>query len=72
MADGRPPAPDPPPVMLPVVPPVPPVQLPVPPAQPIVQSAQPIQPGPVPQLNRLHFRPELAGKPDEDVKSTSS
>ena len=72
MADGRPPVPQPPPH----VPPAPPVKLPapltqliVPPAQPIAPPAKPIQPAPVPQLNWSHFKPEFAGKPDEDVKA---
>ena len=42
--------------------PVPPVQLPAPPAQPI-------QPGPMPQLNWSHFKPEFTGKPDEDAEA---
>ena len=42
----------------------PPVQLPAPPAQLIVPPTQPIQPAPMPQL-----KPELAGKPDEDVEA---
>ena len=65
MADGGPPAPQPPPVIPPVIPPVPPVQLPVPPAQPIVPPTKPIQQAPMPQLNWLHFKSEFAGKPDE-------
>ena len=44
------------------------VQLPAPPTQPIVQPTQPIQPGPMPQLNWSHFKPEFSGKPDEDVE----
>ena len=68
-----PPAPPPlaPPVPAPVVPPgqlpIPPIQLIVPPAQPI--PTQPIQPAHVPQLNRSHFKPEFAGKPDEDAEA---
>ena len=69
MADGAPPAPPAPPPV------IPPVQLHlyllynhiVPPAQPI--PTQPIQPAHVPQLNWLHFKPEFAGKPDEDVEA---
>ena len=45
---------------------VPLIQPPVPPAQPI--PAQPIQPAHVPRLNWSHFKPEFAGKPDEDAK----
>ena len=52
-----------------MVPPVPPVQPPAPPSQPIVQPTQPIQPAPMPQLNWSHFKPEFAGKPDEDVEA---
>ena len=52
-----------------MVPPVPTVQLFVSPAQPIVPPTQPIQPGVVPQLNWSHFKPEVAGKPDEDVEA---
>ena len=43
-----------------------PVQPAVPPAQPIFP---PVQPGPVPPLNWSHFKPEFAGKPDEDVEA---
>ena len=56
-------------VICPVVHPVPPVQLPEPPAQPIVLPIQPMQPVPKPQLNWFHFKPEFAGKPDEDVET---
>ena len=39
------------------------------PAMPPVQPAAPsIQPGPLPQLNWSHFKPEFAGKPDEDAE----
>ena len=69
MTDGGPPAPQPPPIIPPVVPPVPPVQALAPPAQPIIPPIQPIQPAPVPQLNWSHFKPEFAGKPDEDVEA---
>ena len=68
MADAGPPAPP-----SPSVPPAPqapalqptPVQPPVPPNQPI--PTQPIQH--MPQLNWSHFKPEFAGKPDEDAES---
>ena len=65
MADGRPPAPQPPPAApaQPVSPSAPPTQLPVPPAQP------PALPGPVPQLHWSHFKLEFAGKPDEDAEA---
>ena len=70
MADGGPPAPQPPPVIPPAIPTVPPVQLPAPSAQPVVPAAQPVvstvQPGPLSHLNWSHFKPEFAGKPDED------
>ena len=69
MADGGPPAPQPDPVIPPLVPPTPPVQLPAPPAQPIVPPIQPIQPAPVPQLNWSHFKPKSVGKPDKDVEA---
>ena len=62
MEDGGPPALQPSPVVPPVVPIVPLVQLPVPPAQPI-------QPAPMTQLNWSHVKPELAGKPKEDVET---
>ena len=65
MAVGRPPAPQPHPVVPPVVPPVPPVQ---PPTQPIVLPVQLIQPDPMPQLHWSLFKPEFTGKPDEDQK----
>ena len=75
MADGRPPTPQPFPVMPPVVPPAPLVQLPappeqliVPPAQPIVPPAQPIQTASMLQLNLSYFKPEFTGKPDEDAE----
>ena len=64
MADEEPPVPQPPPFILPVVPLVPPVQLPAPSAQSIVQPRYPIQPGPMPQLNWSHFKPEFVCKPD--------
>ena len=38
----------------------------VPPGQP---AAPPVQPGPIPQLNWSHFKPEFTGKPDEDVET---
>ena len=59
MADGGPPTPQP--------PPIPPVTTAVPPApltQPLIWAAQP---GPVPQLNWSHFKPEFVGKPGEDA-----
>ena len=45
-------------------PPAPPVQPAVPPVQPAIP---PVQPGPMPQLNWSNFKPEFAGKPDEDA-----
>ena len=39
---------------------------PAPPAQP---AAPPVQPGPVPQLNWSHFKPEFADKSDKDVEA---
>ena len=73
MADRGPPTPQPPPVIPHVVPPVPPMQMPVPPEQPDIPHAQPVvpqvQPGPVPILNRSHFKPEFTGKPDEDAEA---
>ena len=75
MADGRPPAP-PEPQPSPIISPTPPMQLPVPSTQLIVphtqsiaSPAQPIQPAPMPQLNWLHFKPEFAGKPEEDAEA---
>ena len=72
MADGGPPAPQPPPV----VPLAPPVQIPTPPAHLIVPAAQPIaspieliQPAPMQQLHWSHFKPKFTGKPDEDVEA---
>ena len=67
MADGGPPAPQPPPVVLPVVP-CSPVQLSASPAQPIIPGAQPIQPDAMPQLNWSHFKYEFPGKPDKAVE----
>ena len=52
-----------------MVTPVPPVKLAAPSAQPIVPPTQPIQPGPMPQLNWSHLKPEFAGKPHEDVEA---
>ena len=69
MADGRPPAPQPPPGIPSVVPAAPPVQLPAPPAQLVVPPTQPIQPTHMPQLNWAHFKPEFTGKPDRDVEA---
>ena len=54
MADGRPPAPQQPPVLPPVVLPAPPVKPPVPPAQLIILLTHPLQ-APMPQLNWSHF-----------------
>ena len=64
MADGGPPAPQPPHVTPPVLPATPPMQLPASPTQMIVPPAQLIQPGPVPQLNWLCFKPKFVGKTD--------
>ena len=69
MADKGSPAPQPPYIIPLLVPPVPPVQLPAPLAQPIVPPTQPIEPGPMPQLNSSYFKPEFADKPDEDVEA---
>ena len=61
MADGEAPT-----VQPPLVgPPVQPVVPSAPPTQPVVQPAQS---GQVPQLNWSHFKPEFAGKPDEDAE----
>ena len=72
MADRGPPAHLPPPVIPPAVCPVPPVPPPAPPAQHAVPPTQPdvppVQPGPMPQLNWSHFKPEFAGKPEEDLE----
>ena len=43
-----------------------PVVLPAPPAQPLVPRAQP---GTLLQLNWSHFKPEFAGKLDEDAEA---
>ena len=71
MAYGGPPAPQLPPVIPPVIPSVPPVQPVAPPAQPAVPPTQPVVPpvqsGSMPQLSWSHFKPEFAGKPDEDM-----
>ena len=69
MADGEPLAPHLPPFIPPVISPVPPVQPPAPPAQPIAPPIQPIQPAPMPQLNWFHFKPEFAGKQEENLKA---
>ena len=45
------------------------MQLPKPPAQSVVPLTQPFQPAPMPQLNWSHFKPEFAGKPDEDMEA---
>ena len=65
MGNSSPPAPQPPPVVLPV----PPVQLPAPPAQLIVPPTKPIQTVPMPQFNWSYFKPEFARKPDKDVEA---
>ena len=69
MADAppAPPASVPPPVIPHVQPPIPNIQLLGLPAQPI--PIQPIQPDYAPQLHLLHFKPESAGKPDEDAEA---
>ena len=63
------PAPQPTPVVPPVVLPVPPIHLPAHAAQPIVPPTWPIQPAPMPQLNFSHFKPKFAGEPDKDVEA---
>ena len=45
------------------------MQPPVPPPQPAFIPTQPVQPGPKPQLNQFHFKPEFTGKPDEEVEA---
>ena len=62
MADGGPPAPQPPLVIPLGVPPVPPVQMPASPRQQI-QTAL------MPHLNWSHFKPKFTGKTDEDVEA---
>ena len=57
MDDGGQPAPQPPPVIFPMVLPAPPLQLLASPAQLIVPPTQQVQPGPMPQLNCSHFKP---------------
>ena len=73
MADGGPPAPQPPAAAPSAVLPAPHVQLPAPPAQPafppVQMAAQSVQPDPMSQLNWSHFKPEFAGKPDEDAEA---
>ena len=49
--------------------PGPPVQLLAPPTQLIISPTQPIHPGPMTEINWSHFKPEFAGKPDEDVEA---
>ena len=74
MADGGPLAPQPTPAAPApsAVPPAPPMQPPAPPTQPaappVQPAAPPVQPGSMPQLNWSHFKPEFAGKPDEDAE----
>ena len=43
--------------------------VPTQPAQLPIPSAQPVQPVHVPQLNWSHFKPEFAGKPEEDAEA---
>ena len=75
MADGGPPVPEPPPLALapPAAPPASPTQPPASPTQPVAPPIQPasplVQPCPMPQLNWSHFKPEFAGKPNEDVEA---
>ena len=76
MTDGGPTAPQPPPTILPVIPPTPPVHLPapltqliVPPAQLTAPNTKPIQPAPMLQLNQSHFKPDFAGNPNNDVEA---
>ena len=65
MANGGPPALQPPPVVSPVFQVQPLIPL-APPEQLVVPLAQP---GPLPQLKWLHFKSEFAGKPDEDAEA---
>ena len=46
--------------------PVQPAVHPAPPAQPVVPLTQP---DPLPHFNWSHFKPEFAGKPDEDAQA---
>ena len=48
---------------------VPPIQLPVPTVQPPVPPVQAIQAAHIPQFDFSHFKPEFAGKLDEDVEA---
>ena len=57
------------PVITPAIPPVPSVHLLALSAQPVVPPTQPIQSGPMPHINWFHFKPELAGKPEEDAEA---
>ena len=56
-----------------VVPPVSPMQPTVSPPQPTVSPSQPVvpqvQPGPMPDLNWSHLKPEFTGKPDENAEA---
>ena len=49
-------------------PPVPPEQPAVPPAPPTQLIVPPAQLGQLPPLNWSHFKPDFAGKPDEDAE----
>ena len=76
MAEGGPPALPPPqaspPPVVPAVPPAPLEQLPSHPVQQVQDPVQPaqvqIQPG-QPPLNWSYFKPEISGKPEEDVEA---
>ena len=45
------------------------MELPAPPVQPMVPPTQPIQPASMPQFHWSHFKPEFAGKLDEDAEA---
>ena len=47
----------------------PPAALAQPAVPPVQPAAPPLQPGPMPQFNWSHFKPEFAGKPDEDAEA---
>ena len=66
MAEGGPPALQPPPVVT-DTPPAPQVQLPSQQNQPVlpIQPGQPAQP----VLNWSHFKPEFSGKPEDDAEA---
>ena len=48
---------------------IPPGQQVLPQGKLVVPPIPPVKPGLIPPLNQAHFKPEIAGKPDEDLEA---